>query len=62
MDVCGAGMGNMGVFMVDYLLVFYYNLVLMVVYCKNDLFGILLFSIGLWVEDKDELFKMIDDL
>ncbi|HDZ9132144.1 TPA: conjugal transfer protein TraF [Vibrio cholerae] len=62
MDARGAGMGNTGVSTADYLLAPYYNPALTAVYRKNDSFGILLPSIGLRVEDKDESLKTIDDL
>ncbi|AKB07379.1 conjugal transfer protein TraF [Vibrio cholerae] len=62
MDARGAGMGNTGVSTADYLLAPYYNPALTAVYRKNDSFGILLPSIGLRAEDKDESLKMIDDL
>ncbi|MDH7613832.1 conjugal transfer protein TraF [Vibrio cholerae] len=62
MDARGAGMGNTGVSTADYLLAPYYNPALTAVYRKNDLFGILLPSIGLRAEDKDESLKTIDDL
>ncbi|HFG1590398.1 TPA: conjugal transfer protein TraF [Vibrio cholerae] len=62
MDARGAGMGNTGVSTADYLLAPYYNPALMAVYRKNDSFGILLPSIGLRAEDKDESLKTIDDL
>ncbi|EOW9214613.1 TPA: conjugal transfer protein TraF [Vibrio cholerae] len=62
MDARGAGMGNTGVSTADYLLAPYYNPALTAVYRKNDSFGILLPSIGLRAEDKDESLKTIDDL
>ncbi|EGR2448519.1 conjugal transfer protein TraF [Vibrio cholerae] len=62
MDARGAGMGNTGVSTADYLLAPYYNPELTAVYRKNDSFGILLPSIGLRAEDKDESLKTIDDL
>ncbi|EOG7616334.1 conjugal transfer protein TraF [Vibrio cholerae] len=62
MDARGAGMGNTGVSTADYLLAPYYNPALTAVYRKNDPFGILLPSIGLRAEDKDESLKTIDDL
>ncbi|TQQ22085.1 conjugal transfer protein TraF [Vibrio cholerae] len=62
MDTRGAGMGNTGVSTADYLLAPYYNPALTAVYRKNDSFGILLPSIGLRAEDKDESLKTIDDL
>ncbi|WP_154173567.1 conjugal transfer protein TraF [Vibrio metoecus] len=62
MDARGAGMGNTGVSTADYLLAPYYNPALTAVYRKNDSFGILLPSIGLRSEDKDESLKTIDDL
>ncbi|EGR3864274.1 type IX secretion system membrane protein PorP/SprF [Vibrio cholerae] len=62
MDARGAGMGNTGVSTADYLLAPYYNPALTTVYRKNDSFGILLPSIGLRAEDKDESLKTIDDL
>ncbi|EJL3954774.1 conjugal transfer protein TraF [Vibrio cholerae] len=62
MDARGAGMGNTGVSTADYLLAPYYNPALTAVYRKNDSFGILLPSIGLRAEDKDESLKAIDDL
>ncbi|EGS56628.1 conjugal transfer protein TraF [Vibrio cholerae] len=62
MDARGAGMGNTGVSTADYLLAPYYNPALAAVYRKNDSFGILLPSIGLRAEDKDESLKTIDDL
>ncbi|EGR0793601.1 conjugal transfer protein TraF [Vibrio cholerae] len=62
MDARGAGMGNTGVSTADYLLAPYYNSALTAVYRKNDSFGILLPSIGLRAEDKDESLKTIDDL
>ncbi|ENM3755219.1 conjugal transfer protein TraF [Vibrio cholerae] len=62
MDARGAGMGNTGVSTADYLLAPYYNPALTAVYRKNDAFGILLPSIGLRAEDKDESLKTIDDL
>lgn len=55
-------MGNTGVSTADYLLAPYYNPALTAVYRKNDSFGILLPSIGLRAEDKDESLKTIDDL
>ncbi|ATD29649.1 TPA: conjugal transfer protein TraF [Vibrio cholerae] len=61
-DARGAGMGNTGVSTADYLLAPYYNPALTAVYRKNDSFGILLPSIGLRAEDKDESLKTIDDL
>ncbi len=62
MDARGVGMGNTGVSTADYLLAPYYNPALTAVYRKNDSFGILLPSIGLRAEDKDESLKTIDDL
>ncbi|EGR0317097.1 conjugal transfer protein TraF [Vibrio cholerae] len=62
MDARGAGMGNTGISTADYLLAPYYNPALTAVYRKNDSFGILLPSIGLRAEDKDESLKTIDDL
>ncbi|HFG1577087.1 TPA: conjugal transfer protein TraF [Vibrio cholerae] len=62
MDARGAGMGNTGVSTADYLLAPYYNPALTAVYRKNDSFGILLPSIELRAEDKDESLKTIDDL
>ncbi|EHY0954266.1 conjugal transfer protein TraF [Vibrio cholerae] len=62
MDARGAGMGNTGVSTADYLLAPYYNPALTAVYRKNDSFGILLPSIGLRAEDKDESLETIDDL
>ncbi|HAS3430316.1 TPA: conjugal transfer protein TraF [Vibrio cholerae] len=62
MDARGAGMGNTGVSTADYLLAPYYNPALTAVYRKNGSFGILLPSIGLRAEDKDESLKTIDDL
>ncbi|EGQ7942814.1 conjugal transfer protein TraF [Vibrio cholerae] len=62
MDARGTGMGNTGVSTADYLLAPYYNPALTAVYRKNDSFGILLPSIGLRAEDKDESLKTIDDL
>ncbi|EGR4163165.1 conjugal transfer protein TraF [Vibrio cholerae] len=62
MDARGAGMGNTGVSTADYLLAPYYNPALTAVYRKNDSFGILLPSIGLRAEDKDESLKTIDNL
>ncbi|TQP09137.1 conjugal transfer protein TraF [Vibrio cholerae] len=62
MDARGSGMGNTGVSTADYLLAPYYNPALTAVYRKNDSFGILLPSIGLRAEDKDESLKTIDDL
>ncbi|EGR0595524.1 conjugal transfer protein TraF [Vibrio cholerae] len=62
MDARGAGMGNTGLSTADYLLAPYYNPALTAVYRKNDSFGILLPSIGLRAEDKDESLKTIDDL
>lgn len=62
MDARGAGMGNTGVSTADYLLAPYYNPALTAVYRKNDSFGILLPSIALRAEDKDESLKTIDDL
>ncbi|TQP36814.1 conjugal transfer protein TraF [Vibrio cholerae] len=62
MDARGAGMGNTGVSTADYLLAPYYNPALTAVYRKNDSFGILLPSIGLRAEDKDESLQTIDDL
>ncbi|EJL6506339.1 conjugal transfer protein TraF [Vibrio cholerae] len=62
MDARGAGIGNTGVSTADYLLAPYYNPALTAVYRKNDSFGILLPSIGLRAEDKDESLKTIDDL
>ncbi|EIY4766260.1 conjugal transfer protein TraF [Vibrio cholerae] len=62
MDARGASMGNTGVSTADYLLAPYYNPALTAVYRKNDSFGILLPSIGLRAEDKDESLKTIDDL
>lgn len=62
MDARGAGMGNTGVSTADYLLAPYYNPALTAAYRKNDSFGILLPSIGLRAEDKDESLKTIDDL
>ncbi|EJL6358482.1 conjugal transfer protein TraF [Vibrio cholerae] len=62
MDARGAGMGHTGVSTADYLLAPYYNPALTAVYRKNDSFGILLPSIGLRAEDKDESLKTIDDL
>ncbi|KQA20290.1 conjugal transfer protein TraF [Vibrio metoecus] len=61
-DARGVGMGNTGVSTADYLLAPYYNPALTAVYRKNDSFGILLPSIGLRAEDKDESLKTIDDL
>lgn len=62
LDARGAGMGNTGVSSADYLLAPYYNPALTAVYRQTDTFGVLLPTIGLRAEDKDQSLNTIDDL
>lgn len=59
-EVCGDVMGGVGVVLGNFFIGFFYNLVLVVIYCCNDDVGMILLSIGLFYNDFNDFIIDLD--